>query len=84
MPESPLVEIDDDLDRPLWGVEAIRRVTRDRTVRQTYHRLETGVYPASKAGRIWVSTRRRLESVWNGARGPSGPAALIKQPETVI
>jgi hypothetical protein len=54
-----------DLDRPIWGVEAIAAAA-NLTLRQTYHALERGYLPASKAGRKWVTTPRRLRALFNG------------------
>jgi hypothetical protein len=55
----------EDLDRPIWGVKAIA-VAANLTTRQAYHALENGYLPASKAGRKWVTTRRRLGSLFDG------------------
>jgi len=55
----------DDLDRPIWGVKAIA-IAANLTTRQTYHALEKGHLPASKAGRKWVTTPRRLRAVFAG------------------
>jgi hypothetical protein len=38
----------EDLDRPIWGVKAIAKAA-NLTARQTYHALEKGYLPASKA-----------------------------------
>jgi hypothetical protein len=54
-----------DLDRPIWGVEAIAAAA-NLTPRQTYHALERGYLPASKAGRKWVTTPRRLRTLFTG------------------
>jgi hypothetical protein len=54
-----------DLDRPIWGVEAIAAAA-NLTPRQAYHALERGYLPASKAGRKWVTTPRRLRTVFMG------------------
>ena len=53
------------LDRPIWGVEAIAAAA-NLTPRQTYHALERGYLPASKAGRKWVTTPRRLRTLFTG------------------
>jgi hypothetical protein len=58
-----------DLDRPIWGVEAIA-VAANLTPRQAYHALERGYLPASKAGRKWVTTLRRLRSLFAGGEVP--------------
>jgi hypothetical protein len=54
-----------DLDRPIWGVEAIAAAA-NLTPRQAYHALERGYLPASKAGRKWVTTPRRLRALFTG------------------
>jgi hypothetical protein len=58
-------EAKEDLDRPIWGVKAIA-IEANLTTRQTYHALERGYLPASKAGRKWVTTSRRIRSVFTG------------------
>jgi hypothetical protein len=57
---------DDDLDRPIYGVREIARVLNlidDRgepDARRAYYVLEQGQVDASKLGRVWSSTKRRL------------------------
>ena len=58
-----------DLDRPLWGVEAIAAAS-NLTVRQTYHALERGYLPASKIGRKSFTTPRRLHALFAARRSP--------------
>jgi hypothetical protein len=54
------------LDSPLWGVKAIAEVLNLRDdngepdERRAFYILEKGYVDASKAGRAWTSTRRRL------------------------
>jgi hypothetical protein len=61
-----------DLDRPLWGAEAIGREAgifdEDGNVdlNETYYALAKGYLPASKFGRLWISTPRRIRSVFVG------------------
>jgi len=61
-----------DLDSPRWGAEAIGRaaglVNEDGSVnlRAVYYALEQGNLPATKVGKKWVSTLRRLRSVFAG------------------
>jgi hypothetical protein len=55
----------EDLDRPIWGVRAIA-IAANLTIRQAYHALEKGYLPANKAGRKWVTTRRRLRTLFDG------------------
>lgn len=61
-----------DPDTPVWGAETFALVLglvtakgkpRTRTV---YHLLESGRLPATKVGKVWTSTPRRLRSVSNG------------------
>jgi hypothetical protein len=54
---AALQPIDDDA--PITGVRAIAKVI-GRTESQTFYALERGYYDATKRGRIWQSTRRRL------------------------
>lgn len=62
MSREPAIE---DLDRPIWGVKAIA-TEANLTERQAYHALEKGYLPASKSGRKWVTTRRRLRTLFDG------------------
>jgi hypothetical protein len=55
----------DDLDRPLWGAEAIAREI-NRAPRATYHLLEKGHLDADRIGGRWVSTPRRLRGQFAG------------------
>jgi hypothetical protein len=50
---------DDYLDEPLNGAREIAKAIK-RTLPQTFYGLERGYYDATKRGRIWQSTRRRL------------------------
>ena len=67
MPTSP-----DNLDDPLNGAEEIGRyagfVDQKGKVklRKTYHALEKGYFDASKFGRQWISTRRRIRRAFAG------------------
>jgi hypothetical protein len=54
-----------DLDIPIWGVKAIAAAS-NLTLRQTYHALERGYLPASKVGRKWFTTPRRLRALFAG------------------
>jgi hypothetical protein len=56
----------DDLDKPLWGAAAIGEEI-DKTPSQTFQLLEAGHLPATKIGRQWVSTKRRLRQRIGGA-----------------
>jgi hypothetical protein len=68
----------DDLDRVLWGAEAIGReanvVDDDGQVkiRATYYLLEKGLLPANKIGGQWASTPRRIRARF---AGPQSTAA---------
>jgi len=61
-----------DVDQNVWGARAIAiaaNIVDDSgkpRVRATYHLLEKGLLPATKVGKIWVSTPRRLRSIANG------------------
>ena len=59
--------MNDDLDAPLWGVEAIGAEI-NRTPRQINHLCATKQIPADKIGGRWVTTRRRLRDHFNGFR----------------
>ena len=69
---------DPELDTPLRGVKAIAIAVGllgedgEPDLRAMYHGLESGHYDASKRGRMWESTRRRL-------LGPLGHLDHIKQ-----
>jgi hypothetical protein len=62
----------ENLDRPLWGGEAIGReanvVDDDGNVdiRKVYYLLENHLLPADKVGKAWVSTPRRIRRVFAG------------------
>lgn len=62
----------DDQDRPVWGARQIALAAGlvdskgKPRLRATYHLLEKGLLPASKVGRSFVSTPRRLRAVANG------------------
>jgi hypothetical protein len=55
-----------DLDTPIWGARDIGAVL-NRPPRKTYYLLEAGLLPAEKVGKSWVSTRRRLLALVQGA-----------------
>lgn len=54
----------DPLDRPVYGAANIGRVVGLSRTR-AYLALEKGYLDASKFGRLWVSTPRRLQRVAN-------------------
>jgi hypothetical protein len=54
-----------DLDKPIYGVEAIRREANLPNKSKTYHALSKGYLPADKLGKIWVSTPRRIRNRLN-------------------
>jgi hypothetical protein len=60
-----------DLDRPIWGARAIALaagVVDERgepDLRRAYYLLEEKLLPASKCGRAYITTLRRLRSVAN-------------------
>jgi len=49
----------DGLDEVLWGAAAIGAAI-NRTERQAHYLLERGLLDATKTGKIWTSTPRRL------------------------
>jgi hypothetical protein len=61
-----MFDFDPFLDTPLYGAVAIAEALNlkdedgNPDERKAYHGLERGYYDASKVGRIWTSTRRRL------------------------
>jgi len=63
---------DDNPDRVLWGAKAIGReanvIDADGNVneRRAYYLLEAGLLPASKTGRSWTSTPRRIRRHFSG------------------
>jgi hypothetical protein len=64
----------DDLDKPIRGAKNIGDFL-DLTPRQTFYALEKGFIDASKWGRIWISTPRRLLAQLNGRRPAESAAA---------
>jgi hypothetical protein len=60
--------VEQELDRPLWGAEAIAREI-NRAPRATYHLLENGYLDADRVGGRWVSTPRRLREQFAGKSG---------------
>jgi hypothetical protein len=52
-------DILDQLDRPIWGAHAIGRVI-GRSETEASYLLQKGLLPASKVGKYWVTTARRL------------------------
>jgi hypothetical protein len=65
----------DSLDRPLWSAEAIGReaniLNDDGNVdlRKVFYLLEKRLLPATKIGRQWASTPRRLQRLFAGESG---------------
>jgi hypothetical protein len=79
----------DDETAPIWGAEAIGRAAgvfdkNDNVdVRKAFYLLEEGFLPATKVGRRWTSTRRRLRRFFAGEpdeRGwqPNAPGTKSK------
>jgi hypothetical protein len=72
--------VDHDLDRPIWGADAIARAI-NRAPRATYHLLENGHLDADRVGGRWVSTPRRLREQFAGtgkfAAAPDGAKAVL-------
>jgi hypothetical protein len=65
---QPIPRPVDPLDEPIWGARAIGEVI-GRSEKSTYWLLDKGVLPATRVGKAWVSTRRRLRA----AIGVSAP-----------
>jgi hypothetical protein len=55
----------DDLDTPVWGAAAIAEIIR-KTETQTNYLLIKRRIDATKVGRLWVTTRRRLLNQFSG------------------
>jgi hypothetical protein len=60
---------DTDLDTPIYGVGPISRVV-NLDARRTYYRLEKGYIPATKIGKTWATTKRRLRDRLNETLKP--------------
>jgi len=64
--------LDEKLDQPLYGAEAIGRAAHllnedgEVDTRKTYYVLEKGYLDADKFGRQWVSTLRRIRRAYVG------------------
>jgi hypothetical protein len=56
---------ENELDAPLWGAAAIAAAA-GLTERQFYHKAEQNLLPVTRVGRVYVTTRRRLQALWNG------------------
>jgi hypothetical protein len=50
---------DDDLDAFIWGARSIGALI-GRSERATFRLLEQGALPATKFGRQWATTKRRI------------------------
>jgi hypothetical protein len=55
----------DDLDRPVWGAQAIATII-DKSLTQTHYLLRRGLLDAEKIGKQWASTPRRLLQQFGG------------------
>jgi hypothetical protein len=62
-----------ELDRPIWGVEAIAEAA-NLTPRQTYRALVLGYLPGAKAGKKWFTTPRRLLTLFAGNSMSESPS----------
>jgi hypothetical protein len=67
----PRITIEDDLDRPLWGAEEIGAEIK-KSVKATFHLLAHGRIPATKVGKQWVTTKRRLRDHFAGREAAVG------------
>jgi hypothetical protein len=63
---------DDDWDSPLWGAPAMAPVIK-KSVAKTHYLLGEGLLDATKIGRQYVSTKRRLLAPFLG-RSPNATA----------
>jgi hypothetical protein len=70
------MQSDDKLDDPILGVEAIGRAAKVFTdkagridTRAVYYALERGHLDASKFGKRWVSTARRIRNSFAAVTG---------------
>jgi hypothetical protein len=62
--EKPRTDPDDE---KLIGAEEIRQALNPSlTLSQIFYGLEKGLIPASKLGRKWITTRRRLRALGAG------------------
>jgi hypothetical protein len=65
-------QFDPFLDTPIYGARDIAVAagvvseTGEPDLRRAYHMLERGYLPASKVGRVFTSTRRRLLKIASG------------------
>jgi hypothetical protein len=57
-----------EADRLIWGVPAIAEEI-DRTPRQTWHLLNSGLLPAKKVGAKWVATKGGLRDFFGKTAG---------------
>lgn len=55
-PDEPKIDL-------VWGCAAIAKVIQ-RTPRQTFHMLESGLLPARKIGNRWVAERGKLHALF--------------------
>jgi hypothetical protein len=61
-----------DINRPLWGAEAIGREAGliddqgEVDIRKTFYLLERKLLPATKIGRQWTSTPARIRALFAG------------------
>ena len=62
---TPLRDDENDLDKLIWGAEALGKVI-NRSPRKTHYLLARGLIDADQIGRLWVSTRRRLLAPFKG------------------
>lgn len=69
---NTLIPESTDLDAPIRGAANIAKVANvlkdngDPDMTAAFYKLEQGYIPASKEGRIWVSTLRRIRSIAAG------------------
>ena len=65
---------DDKNDKFLWGAKAIAEEI-DAELRPTFHMLEQGYLPATKVGRVWMTSRSRLRQFFDDKMAAAAAAA---------
>jgi len=69
---SQMNDIIDDLDVPIWFAKGIAKEAHlfdddgKPDARRAFYLLERGLLPGTKVGQRWVTTKRRLRSVFAG------------------
>jgi hypothetical protein len=96
MSETPLVDMKDQAanvllamglfvdreDLPIWGARSIGAAI-DRTERQAYRLIETGALPVTKISGTYVTTLRRLRTMWERPSGTATAAPYTDDAQNV-